>query len=81
MSASGNSKNVVNGLLNASRLGATTVALTGFTGGEAAKIADISVHVPSSNYGVVEDVHMMILHAISQRIRHRDATDRESLKL
>jgi phosphoheptose isomerase len=81
MSASGNSKNVVNGLLNASRLGATTVALTGFTGGEAAKIADISVHVPSSNYGVVEDVHMMILHAISQRIRYRDATDRESLKL
>jgi phosphoheptose isomerase len=81
MSASGNSKNVVNGLLNASRLGATTVALTGFTGGEAAKIADISVHVPSSNYGVVEDCHMMILHAISQRIRYRDTLDRESLKL
>jgi phosphoheptose isomerase len=81
MSASGNSKNVVNGLLKASHLGATTVALTGFTGGEAAKIADISVHVPSSNYGVVEDCHMMILHAISQRIRYRDTLDRESLKL
>ena len=81
MSASGNSKNVVNGLLNASRLGATTVALTGFTGGEVAEIADIIVHVPSFNYGVVEDCHMMILHAISQRIRYRDSTDRESLKL
>jgi D-sedoheptulose 7-phosphate isomerase len=81
MSASGNSKNVINGLLNASRLGATTVALTGFTGGEAAKIADINVHVPSFNYGVVEDCHMMILHAISQRIRYRDAADRKSLKL
>jgi phosphoheptose isomerase len=81
MSASGNSKNVVNGLLKASHLGATTIALTGFTGGEAAKIADISVHVPSSNYGVVEDIHMMILHAISQRIRYQDATNRESLKL
>ena len=81
MSASGNSKNIVNGLLKASQLGATTVALTGFTGGEAANIADIIVHIPSFNYGVVEDCHMMILHAMSQRIRYRDALDRESLKL
>ena len=81
MSASGNSQNIINGLNTAKRYGATTVALTGFTGGDAANIADISVHVPSSNYGVVEDCHMMILHAISQRIRYRDAIDRESLKL
>jgi phosphoheptose isomerase len=81
ISASGNSKNILNGLYRARKLGIHTIALTGFTGGEAARIADISVHVPSSNYGVVEDCHMMILHAISQRIRYRDATDRESLKL
>ena len=81
MSASGNSKNVVNGIQKANELGATTVALTGFTGGDASLYSRINVHVPSSNYGVVEDCHMMILHAISQRIRHRDAVDRESLKL
>ena len=44
-------------------------------------MADISVHVPCHNYGIVEDCHMMILHAISQRIRHRDAIDPENIKL
>ena len=81
VSSSGNSKNIVNGLRRAKGFGATTIALTGFTGGEAAKMADISVHVPCNNYGVVEDCHMMILHAISQRIRYRDAFDSENLKL
>ena len=81
ISASGNSKNILYGIDKANELGATTIALTGFTGGLASSLSKINVHVPSSNYGVVEDVHMMILHAISQRIRHRDSLDRESLKL
>ena len=81
VSSSGNSKNIVNGLRRAQGLGATTIALTGFTGGEAAKMADISVHVPCHNYGIVEDCHMMILHTISQRIRYRDSFDPENLKL
>jgi phosphoheptose isomerase len=81
MSASGNSQNIINGITAANELGAKTIALTGFTGGYASLMSQINVHVPSFNYGVVEDVHMMILHAISQRIRYRDATDRESLKL
>jgi hypothetical protein len=29
----------------------------GFEGGRSAKLADIGLHVPASNYGVVEDVH------------------------
>ena len=81
ISASGNSLNILNGIDKANELGATTIALTGFTGGLASTMSKINVHAPSSNYGVVEDVHMMILHAISQRIRYRDARDRESLKL
>jgi D-sedoheptulose 7-phosphate isomerase len=81
ISASGNSLNILNGIQKANELGATTIALTGFNGGLASSMSKINVHVPSSNYGVVEDVHMMILHAISQRIRFRDARDPESLKL
>jgi phosphoheptose isomerase len=81
ISSSGNSKNIINGLRRAKGFGATTIALTGFSGGEAAKMADISVHVPCNNYGIVEDCHMMILHAISQRIRYRDALDLENIKL
>lgn len=81
VSSSGNSKNIVRGIEKAKELGVCTVALTGFTGGEAAAAADISVHVPSNNYGIVEDIHMMILHAISQRIRSAYATDPKTLKL
>ena len=81
ISASGNSLNVLHGIQKANELGATTVALTGFTGGQASLMSKINVHVPSTNYGVVEDVHMMILHAISQRIRYRDAIDPKNLKL
>jgi phosphoheptose isomerase len=81
ISASGNSLNILNGIQKANELGATTVALTGFTGGQASLMSKINVHVPSTNYGVVEDVHMMILHAISQRIRYRDAIDPKNLKL
>lgn len=81
ISSSGNSKNIIRGLEKASEFGVYTVAFTGFTGGHAASIADASVHVPAHNYGIVEDVHMMILHAMSQRIRSAHAEDLKSLKL
>lgn len=81
VSSSGNSKNIVRGIEKAKELGLHTVAFTGFTGGAAAAVADTSVHVPAHNYGIVEDMHMMILHAISQRIRFECATDPEGIRL
>lgn len=81
ISSSGNSKNIINGINTAMKLGMYTVAFTGFTGGEAAKLADTSVHIPANNYGIVEDLHMMILHYISQRIRTEFAKDLNSIKL
>lgn len=81
ISSSGNSKNIVRGIEKAKELGVLTVAFTGFTGGDAASIADINVHVPALNYGIVEDIHMMVLHAISQRVRSKYATDPRTLKL
>lgn len=81
VSSSGNSKNIVYGLEKAKKLGLRTVALTGFHGGKASAIADVSVHVPAHNYGIVEDMHMMILHTISQRIRFETAIDPTAIKL
>jgi phosphoheptose isomerase len=81
ISSSGNSKNIINGISKAKELGLYTVAFTGFSGGTAATIADTNVHVPSYNYGIVEDIHMMILHAISQRIRSAHATDPKKIRL
>lgn len=81
VSSSGNSKNIVRGIEKAKELGMLTVAFTGFTGGQAAAIANVNVHVPAHNYGIVEDMHMMILHAISQRIRFECAKDPKGIKL
>ena len=72
ISSSGNSANIIEALKVASKLSISTVSLTGFDGGEAAKIAQIALIAKShnGNYGPVEDSHSMICHYISRRIRN-----------
>jgi D-sedoheptulose 7-phosphate isomerase len=68
ISASGNSPNTLNLLEYAAEHGARTVAVTGFDGGKAAKIAQLSVDAPSDmdDYGPVEDIHMALGHALCE---------------
>lgn len=75
ISSSGQSANVCNALRWARKNGLVTIALTGFTGGEAYTLADFPLHVDSDNYGVVEDVHQALAHALAQFVRqfHMDA--------
>jgi D-sedoheptulose 7-phosphate isomerase len=69
ISASGNSPNVVAGLTAAAQKGARTIALVGFDGGAASQIADVTVHIPCHDYGLVEDVHSALGHAMTSAIR------------
>jgi D-sedoheptulose 7-phosphate isomerase len=69
ISSSGNSPNIVAGLQAARASGAHTVALVGFDGGAAARIADVAVHIAQHNYGLVEDTHMAIGHALTLALR------------
>lgn len=69
ITASGNSPNILAGLKAASAKGAHTVALVGFNGGHASKLADIVVHVPCHDYGLVEDAHAAIGHALTAAVR------------
>jgi D-sedoheptulose 7-phosphate isomerase len=71
ISSSGNSPNIVAALRAAQAKGLRTIAVTGFGGGEAARIADISLHVAAYNYGVVEDCHQILMHNIAQYIYGR----------
>jgi hypothetical protein len=32
-------------------------------------VAEVSVHVDCTNYGVIEDLHQAIMHALAQYIR------------
>jgi D-sedoheptulose 7-phosphate isomerase len=69
ISASGNSPNIVAGLNAARQRGARTIALVGFDGGAASQLADVTVHIRSHDYGLVEDVHSALGHAITAAIR------------
>ena len=71
ISASGNSENIVRAIEWAKRNGVGTIALTGFDGGRSAKLADINLHVPACNYGIVEDVHQSLMHVFAQYLRMR----------
>ena len=44
--------------------------MTGFQGGEFAKIADFSLHVGCENYGIVEDLHQSLMHILAQYCRN-----------
>ena len=69
ISASGNSPNVLNAIAAARDREAVTVGLVGFAGGALMTAVDSAVHVESHSYGVVEDCHLVLEHAITESTR------------
>jgi D-sedoheptulose 7-phosphate isomerase len=69
ISGSGNSMNVVNALKLANIRGATTIALTGFDGGKVKDIAHICLIVRNNSIEQVEDIHLLLGHAITTCLR------------
>jgi D-sedoheptulose 7-phosphate isomerase len=77
ISSSGNSPNILAAVDTAKAMGITTIGLSGFTGGALATRADVSLHVPFANYGVVEDCHQILMHTFAQLfVVQRDADTR-----
>jgi D-sedoheptulose 7-phosphate isomerase len=68
ISTSGSSKNVMRGILKASRMGLKTAALTGKKIGELCKIADICIRVPSINTPRIQEAHIAIGHIVCELI-------------
>jgi len=64
ISTSGNSINIINAFNSAKEKGITTVALVGKDGGEMAKMADISLIVPSDSTPRIQEAHILIGHII-----------------
>ncbi len=79
VSASGNSPNVLNAMRYARSRSAEVVALLGFDGGQAAALADLAIIVPSGDYGVVEDIHLVINHMLVDYFRDQLASVRPSI--
>ena len=69
VSSSGRSANIVRALTWARDNGLHTIAITGFQGGPARILADVAIHFDCANYGIVEDLHQAVMHALAQFIR------------
>jgi D-sedoheptulose 7-phosphate isomerase/D-glycero-D-manno-heptose 1,7-bisphosphate phosphatase len=74
VSSSGRSPNIVRAIAWAREHGLHTIALTGFGGGDARLTAEAAIHVDCTNYGIVEDLHQGIMHALAQYIRQSRMT-------
>jgi phosphoheptose isomerase len=75
VSSAGRSANIVRVIEWARDNGLRTIAITGFDGGAARATAEISIHVDCANYGIVEDLHQVTMHALAQYIRQSQMTE------
>lgn len=64
ISTSGNSVNVLEGVAEAKKAGATVIAWTGRGGGKLKKAADICLDVPADRTSRVQEGHLLLLHTL-----------------
>lgn len=75
ISSSGGSPNIMAAVDWAKAHGVTVIAMTGFSGGESRKQANISLHVEADNYGIIEDVHQSLMHILAHYLRQKRLLD------
>jgi D-sedoheptulose 7-phosphate isomerase len=68
ITTSGASANVTRALVRARELGLATIALTGKDGGDAGRVVDVHLNVPSDSTARVQEVHRTILHVLCELI-------------
>lgn len=66
LSGSGNSKNVVNAIIEAKKLKIKTYAVVGFDGGICKKIASNIIHFPINDMQIAEDTQLILFHICMQ---------------
>ena len=68
VSGSGNSENVVRAIEVSKEVGIDSLSFVGYDGGKCLKISDYSVHIPSFDMQICEDIHLMLGHLIMKHI-------------
>lgn len=68
ISTSGNSRNVLEAMACARRLGLVTIALTGSSGGKLRSLADILIAVPSEETPRIQECHILAGHALCDAV-------------
>ena len=82
ISASGNSKNVLNAMGLERQRNAMTIGFTGFDGGHLRNLVDVNVHVESHVIEHVEDIHLMLEHMIVKTLKENlESETREAVEV
>ena len=68
ISTSGNSKNVLNGILKSKHLGAKIISLTGNNTSKMKKHSDIIIPVSSKSTPRIQEAHRTIIHIICEQV-------------
>jgi D-sedoheptulose 7-phosphate isomerase len=71
ISASGNSPNILRAVQAANERGLTTIGFAGMSGGKLRELAQHCIVVPSNSYEHIEDVHLMLCHALVATIKQK----------
>lgn len=65
-SGSGNSPNILEALQEAKKIGMTSYAVLGYSGGKAKALADVPIHFAVDDMQIAEDAQMMVGHMLMQ---------------
>jgi len=68
ISTSGNSRNVINGVITCKEIGAITIGLVGENGGNLQQFVDFLIHAPTTSTPRIQEVHRIIIHIICELV-------------
>ncbi|OGI09872.1 MAG: phosphoheptose isomerase [Candidatus Margulisbacteria bacterium GWF2_35_9] len=68
ISTSGNSKNIINAIIQAKSQNMKVIGLTGITGGQMNEICDVCIKVPSNVTPRIQEGHIVIGHLICELV-------------
>lgn len=78
LSGSGNSKNIINAIEQANKMGVVTAAILGFSGGVCKTISSIPIHFPVNDMQIAEDLQLIVGHMLMQWMYENRAVDQAS---
>ncbi len=68
ISTSGNSKNVIKGIITSKKLGAKIISLTGNSISKIKKYSDIIIPIPSNSTPRIQEAHRTVIHIICEQV-------------
>ena len=71
ISTSGKSRNIIRAIEYSNQIGAVTIGLTGYGGGELGRIASVHLNIPCGVIEQIEDAHLIIAHMIAKVLREQ----------